>query len=99
MKQTHLTCAAEDDYVVLSAYGSRSSVEVSFLMGRNLNADVILVLSDDGDRLVVVDVAVKRFEFRVVAVYTPNIATERVYFLCRFAQFLNDPKRMVLAGD
>ena len=52
VQKTLFTCAAicrvmENDYAVLSAYGSRSSVGVSFLIGRSLNADVNLVLVDD----------------------------------------------------
>ena len=41
----------------------------------------------------------KSFEFRVVAVYAPNIAVEWVSFFLRVAPFLNDPKRIVLEGD
>ena len=51
------------NYVVLSVYCSRCSVEVSLLIGRSLNTDVNLVLANDGGRLVVADVAVKTFEF------------------------------------
>ena len=74
VQEIHFTCATdsqvlEDNYAVLSAYGSHSSVGVSLLIGRNLNADVNLVLVDDGDRLVVADVAVKSFEFQVATVY------------------------------
>ena len=102
--ETHFTCGVvcrvlEDDYVVLSAYGSRSSVGVSLLIGRGFNADINFVLVDDGVRLVVAYVAVKRSEFRVVAVYAPNIPAERVFFFRRLAPFLDDPKRIVLVGD
>ena len=45
-----------------------------------------------------VDVAVKSFKFRLVAVYAPNIAVERVSFF-RLALFLDDTKRLVLMGD
>ena len=89
----------EDDYVILSAYSSRSSVGVSWLIGRSLNADVNLVLEDNSDRLVVADIAVKSFEFRVVVVYAPNIVSERVSFFRRLAPFLDDPKQIVLMGD
>ena len=49
VQETHFTCAAdcwvvENDYVVLSEYGSDSSVGVSLLIGRNHNADVNLIL-------------------------------------------------------
>ena len=66
VQEAHFTCAAdcrvlEDDYVVLSAYSSRSSVGASLLIGCSLNADVNLVIADDGGRLFVADVAVKSF--------------------------------------
>ena len=69
------------------------------LIGRSLNADVNLALTDDGDQLVVTDVAVKSSEFRVDAVYAPNIPAERVSFFRWLAPFLDDPKRIVLIGD
>ena len=46
-----------------------------------------------------VDVAVKSFKFRLVAVYAPNIAVERVSFFRRLAPFLDDTKQLVLMGD
>ena len=45
------------------------------------------------------DVAVKSFKFRLVAVYVPNSAAERVSFFRRLAPFLDDTKRLVLMGD
>ena len=45
------------------------------------------------------DVAVKSFKLRLVAVYAPNIAAERVSFFRRLASFLDDTKRLVLMGD
>ena len=56
------------------------------------------LFAGDGGRLVVVDVAVKSFNFRLVAVYAPNIVTERVFFYRRLAPFLDDTKRLVLMG-
>ena len=104
VQETHFICVAdcwvlENDYVNLSAYGSHSSVGVFLLIGRSLNADVNLVLADDGGRLVVADVAVKSFEFRVAEVYAPNIAAERVSFFRRLTPFVDDLKRVVLMGD
>ena len=84
----------KNDYVVLLASVSRSSVGVSLLIGRSLIADVNLVLADDRGRLLVADVAIKSFEFLVVAVYMPNIAAGRVYFFRRLAPFLDNPKRI-----
>ena len=60
---------------------------------------VNLVFADDGDQLVVAYVAVKSFDFRVAAVYAPNIAIERVTFFRRSAPFLDDLKRLFLVGD
>ena len=96
-----LRLVLENNYAVLLAYGSRCSVGVSSLIGCSLNADVNIVLADDGDWLVVANVAVKRFEFQVVTVYTSNISAERVFFFrgLALAPFLNDPKRIVLMGD
>ena len=89
----------EDDYVVLSAYDSHSSVGVFLLIGRSFNAGVNLVLADDGGRLVVADVAVKSFAFRMAAVYATNLATEKVSFFRQLTPFLDDPKPIVLVGD
>ena len=72
---------------------------VSLLIGRGLDADVDVVFADDGGRLVVADVAVKSFKFRLVAVYAPNFAAERVSFFRRLAPSLGDTKRLVLMGD
>ena len=48
VRKTHFTCSAgchvlESDFNVFSAYGSRTSVGVSLLVGRSLNADVNVV--------------------------------------------------------
>ena len=104
VQETHFTCDAdcrvlESDFNVFSAYSSRISAGVSLLVGRSLDADVDVVFAGDGDRLVVVDVALKSFKFRLVAVYASNIAAERVSFFRRLAPFLDDTKRLVLMGD
>ena len=101
VQETHFTCDAdcrllENDFNVFSAYGSRVSAGVSFLVRRSLDADVDVVFAGDGSRLVVADVAVKSFKFRLVAVYASNIAAERVSFFRRLAPFLDDTKRLVL---
>ena len=82
VQETHFTRTAdfrvlEDDYVVPSAYDSCSSVVVSLLIGRGLNADVNLVLADDGTDCLWLMLPLS-FEFRLVAVYAPNIIAERV---------------------
>ena len=104
VQETHFTCGADcrvldSNFNVFSAYGSRASAGVSLLVGRSLDADVDVVFAGDGDRLVVADVAVKSFKFRLVAAYAPNIAVERISFYRRLAPFLDDTKRLVLMGD
>ena len=104
LQETHFTCGAdsrvlEGNFNVFSAYGSRTSVGVSLLVGRSLDADVDVVFAGDGGRLVVADVAVKSFKFCLVAVYASNIAAERVSFFRRLAPFLDVTKRLVLMGD
>ena len=104
MQETHFTCSAdcqvlESDFNVFSAYGSRTSAGVSLLVGRSLDADVDVVYAGDGGRLVVADVAVKSFKFRLVVVYASNIAAGRVSFFRRLAPFLDDSKQLVLMGD
>ena len=53
------------DFAVFSAYGSRNSVGVSLLVGRSLDADGDVGFAGDGSRLIVADVAIKSFKFRV----------------------------------
>ena len=104
VQETHFTCGAdcrvlESDFNVFSGYGSGTSAGVSLLVGRSLDADVDVVFAGDGGQLVVVDVPVKSFKFRLVAVYAPNIVADRVSFYRRLALFLDDTKRLVLMGD
>ena len=102
VQETHVICAGDcrvlenDDFAVFSAYGSCSSAGVSLLVGRSLDADVNVVFAGDGGRLLVANVAVKRFKFRLVAVYVPNTPVDRVSI---FSSFLDDSKRLVLMGD
>ena len=44
------------------------------------------------------DVTVKSFEFRLVVVYAPNKAVERVSLFRRLAPFLDDSKAASLNG-
>ena len=69
------------------------------LVGRSLDADVNVVFAGDGGLLVVADVGVKSFKFRLVVVYAPITAVERVSFFRRLAPFLDDSKWLVLIGD
>ena len=89
----------ENDFVVLSAHSSHSSAGVSLLIGRSLDAEVNVIFTGDGSRLVVPDVAVKIFKFRVAAVYAPNITDERTSFFLLLAPFLDNPKWLVQVGD
>ena len=83
MQETHFTCVEDclrlwDDFDIFSAFGSAG---VSLLVGRNLNAIVNLVFAGDGGRLIVVNVVIKSFEFRMVAVYAPSsIGEKRSFF-------------------
>ena len=45
------------------------------------------------------NVAVKSFDFRVVAVYAHTCVGKRRSFFRRLEQFLDDPKRIILDGD
>ena len=45
------------------------------------------------------DVAIKSFEFWVVAVYVPNIAAKRHFFFQPLGPFLDDLKRLIQVGD
>ena len=86
VQETLFSCGAdcrvlESDFNVFSAYGSRTSIGVSLPVGRSLHADVDDVFAGDGGRLVVADVSVKSFKFRLVAVYAPNIAVRGFPFL------------------
>ena len=101
---THFTCPEDcrvlkGDFVVSSAFGSRCSAGTSLLVGRGLNAIVNLVFEDDRGRLVVADVAVKSFEFWVVAAYAPNSVGERRSFFRHLGLFFDDSKRLILVGD
>ena len=80
----------EGDFVVFSAFGSCCGIGVSLLVGRSLNANVNLVFAGDKGRLVVADIAIKTFEFRVVAVYAPNTAGKRHSFFRQLEPFLDD---------
>ena len=76
LQNTHFTCTEDyrvlrDDFDVFSAFGSICSAGVSLLLGSSLNAIVNLVFAGNGIQLTVADIAVKSFEFRVVAVYRP----------------------------
>ena len=104
VQETHFTCEAdcrvlEDDFVVYSAFGSHLSAGVSLLVGRSLDAIVNIVFAGDGGQLLVADVAVKIFEFRIAAVHAPCFATERCLIFWRLGSFLDASKRTVLVGD
>ena len=71
----------------------------SLLFGRTLHAIINLVFAGNGGRLVVANVAIKTFEFRVITVYASNSAGERRSFFWWLGPFLDNSKRLVLVGD
>ena len=71
----------EDDYEILSAICSLCTTRVFLLIECSLNANVNLAFADDGGRLIIGDVAVKSFEFWVVAVYVPYVIAETLFLL------------------
>ena len=104
VQETHFTSTADcrvlrDDFKVFSAFGSRYSNGVFLLVGSSLIAIVNLVFEVDGGQLVVADVAVKSFEFRIVGVHAPNNIGERCSFFRRLELFFDDPKWIILVGD
>ena len=104
VQETHFTCSVdcrvlEGDFNVFTAYGSCISAGVSLLVRRSLDTDVDVVFAGDRGRLVVANIAVKSFKFRLVAVYASNIAAERVSFFRWLVPFLEDTKRLVLMSD
>ena len=58
---------------IVSAFGYRFSAGVSLFIGRSLNANVYVVFAGEASCLVEANVALRSFNFRVVAVYSPNI--------------------------
>ena len=104
VQETHFICDAdcwvlERDFVVFSAYGRCSGAGVSLLVGCSLNADVNIVFAGDGGWLVVANVAIKSFEFRMIAVYAYNIVVERASFYRWLLPFFNNRKQLDLVGD
>ena len=104
LEETHFICRADEhvldrDYILVSSYGDRTSRGVSVLVKRSLGARIDVISAGSGGRCVVVDIAVRGHEFRVVAVYAPNVAAERRVFLSQIESFLTDLKQLVLVGD
>ena len=79
----------KDNIIVYSAFGSRFGAGVSLLVGRSLVAIVNVVFSGDGGRLLVADVAVKTFKFRIVAVHAAVHAAETRSFLRKLGSSLD----------
>ena len=104
VQEIRFICAAdyrplEGDFVVFSVFSSRCGTGVSLLVGCSLNANVNIVFAGDEGRLVVADIAIKTFEFRVVAVYAPNTGGERRSFYRWLEPFQDDSKWLVLMGN
>ena len=77
LEETHFICRGDErvldgDYFVVSSYGDHLSRGVSLLVKRSLNARIDVVAVGSEGRFVVVDVAVRGCDFRVVAVYAPT---------------------------
>ena len=83
----------------MSSFQRLAAAVASLLVRRSLNANVNVLFVGDEGRLVVADIAVKTFEFRVVALYTPNTSGERRSFYRRLEPFLDDSKRIIVMGD
>ena len=101
VQETHFICAEDsrvlgNDFNVFTVYGSHKSAGVFLLVGRSLNSDGDVVFAGDGGWLVMADVGVKSFKFRLVVVYAPNIVAEGISFFRRLVPFLDDSKRLVL---
>ena len=85
----------ENEFVILAAYGSYSNAGVSLLIGHSLNADVNLVLADEGAAswlwpMLPLKVSSDRSEY---------CCRERVSFYQWLPPFLDNPKQLVLMGD
>ena len=104
VQETQFICEADcrvrkNDFVVYSAFSSRLSAGVFLLVGCSLDAIVNAVFAGDGGQLLVTDVAVKTFEFRIAVVYAPNSAVERRPFFLRLGSFLDALRQTVLVED
>ena len=80
-----------DGYDVFLAFSNHYSSGV-LLLGCNLEVDVNLLLEVNMGWLVVADVAMKSFEFLVVAIYVPNYIVERHSFFWWLGLFLTGPE-------
>ena len=88
VQENHFICKMDcqvlrDDFVVYSAFSSRLSTGISLLVGCSLDAIVNVVFAGDGGRLLVADVSVKTFDFRIAAVHVPNSLVVGVIPGCR----------------
>ena len=86
-------------YVVISTLGCRLSIGISLLIGRSLNANVNVAFAGEASPLVVDDIAVRGFKFKVVAVHRLNIPGEKNSLFSWLRPFLTGNKRLVLVGD
>ena len=88
------------DFLIFSAFGDAHARGVSVLVKRSLDARVNVVYAGASGRLVVVDVAVKNSEFRIVAAYAPNDIAGRRSFFRQLGSYLTDKRRrVILMGD
>ena len=104
IEETHFVSASDArvlarGYSVVSAYGTTHSRGVSLLVKSVLQPRLNVFHQDAAGRLIVVDVAIKSYNFRVIAIYAPNEPGKRVDFFREIEPFLNYSGRLVLMGD
>ena len=85
IEETHFVSASDSrvlakGYSVVSTYGTTRSRGVSLLVKSVLQPRLSVFHRDAAGRLIVVDVAIKSFNFRVIAIYAPNDQGKRVVF-------------------
>ena len=106
VQETHSVSRSGDNVLsagnyfdVFSAYGDSKSRGVSLLVRCGLGAVTNVVYAGASGRLIVADVAVRSYKFRVIAVYAPNFSRERKAFFRQLGPYMAYPGRLVLMGD
>ena len=86
-----------------SCTDSAHSRGVAILINKNLDCDIVSSKSDNGGRIVLVNVVINNIGYTLVNVYAPNTAAERVTFFCQLRQFVNmhaiNKSRLIIGGD
>ena len=99
VQENHFICMEncrmlERDYVVASDFGVCCNAGFSLLIGCRPKADIGVVFAGDGGRLIMANVAVKEFDFRMVTVYGLNSIAERRSLFRQVRPFFTGPKRL-----